>query len=164
VTAVVLRDTSYACEKARSEALRKRTRPDAGEIDASPQSLAARSETRLHRSARYKNADVHVSVTRTRTAPDRPIEIATIAGEEMLRWLQDIDGFEGLLMLSNEAEGTTLALTFWESREVADRHRAARMQFRDRVTATVNVQVEETVDYEVTFAHFGSGMAAETRK
>jgi heme-degrading monooxygenase HmoA len=101
---------------------------------------------------------VHVSVTRTKGSPDEPIEIATIAGEEMLRWLQDIRGFEGLLVLSNEADGTTLVLTFWESRAVADRHRAARMQLRDRVTATVNVRVEETVDYEVTFAHLGSEM------
>jgi hypothetical protein len=59
-----------------------------------------------------------------------------------------------------EAEGITLALTFWESREVADRHRPARMRFRDRVTAAVNVQVEEAVDYEVTFAHLEPRMAA----
>lgn len=43
---------------------------------------------------------------------------------------------------------------------MADRHRPARMRFRDRVTAAVNVQVEETVDYEVTFAHLGPRMAA----
>jgi hypothetical protein len=99
---------------------------------------------------------VHVTLTRTRSALPQPIEIATIAGEEMLRWLQQIDGFQGLLMLSNEAEGITLALSFWESGEIAERHRAARIQFRDRVTAAVNVQVEETVDYEVTFAHLAS--------
>lgn len=99
---------------------------------------------------------MHVSLTRTRSAPDEPIEIATIAGEEMLPWLREIEGFEGLLMLSNETDGTTLVLTFWESQEVAERHRAARMQFRDRVTAAVNVEVEETVGYEVTFADLGS--------
>jgi heme-degrading monooxygenase HmoA len=107
---------------------------------------------------RYKTTGVHVSVTRTTASPDQPLEVATIAGEEMLPWLQGIQGFEGLLMLSNE-DGTTLVLTFWESQEVADRHRAARMQFRDRVTAAVNVQVEETVGYEVTFAHLGPQMA-----
>jgi heme-degrading monooxygenase HmoA len=101
---------------------------------------------------------VHVSVTRTRDLSDQPIEVATIAGEEMLPWLRQIDGFEGLVMLSNEADGTTLVLSFWKSRELADRHREARMQFRDRVTATVNVEVEETVDYEVTFAHLESPM------
>jgi heme-degrading monooxygenase HmoA len=98
---------------------------------------------------------VHVSVTRTKTSPDQPIEIATIAGEEMLPWLQEIQGFEGLLMLSSQTEGTTLVLTFWESREIAEQHRAARMQFRDRITAAVDVQVQETADYEVTFAHLG---------
>jgi hypothetical protein len=101
---------------------------------------------------------VHVSVTRTTGSLDQPIEIATIAGEEMLPWLRGIQGFEGLLMLSNDA-GVTLVLTFWESLEVAERHRVARMKFRDRITATVNVQVEETVDYEVTFAHLGPRIA-----
>jgi hypothetical protein len=32
------------------------------------------------------------------------------------------------------------------------------MDIRDRVTAAVSVHVEETVDYEVTFAHFGPHM------
>jgi hypothetical protein len=95
---------------------------------------------------------VHVSVTRTKDLLGQPLEIATIAGEEMLRWLEPIDGFEGLLMLSNE-DGTTLVLTFWQSAEVAEEHLAARMRLRDRVTETVNVEVQETTDYEVTFAH-----------
>lgn len=101
---------------------------------------------------------MHVTVTRTKDSSDQPIEVATIAGEEMLPWLQQIQGFEGLLMLSNEADGTTLVLSFWESAEVAEEHRAARMAFRDRVTSTVDVQVEETVDFEVTFAHLDSPM------
>jgi hypothetical protein len=99
---------------------------------------------------------VYVSLTTTRSAPDEPIEIATIAGEEMLPWFREIEGFEGLLMLSNEANGTTLALVFWESEEIAERHRASRMAFRDRVTAAANVEVQDTVGYEVTFAHLGS--------
>jgi heme-degrading monooxygenase HmoA len=96
---------------------------------------------------------MYVTVTKTKDPSNQPIDIATIAGEEMLPWLRQIRGFEGLLMLSNEAEGTTLVLSFWESREVAEEHREARAQFRDRVTAAVSVHVEETVDYEVTFAH-----------
>src|SRR6267142_1421712 len=95
---------------------------------------------------------MHVSLTRVATA-DQPIDNATIVAEEMLRWFREMEGFEGLLMLSKE--GTTLGLTFWQSREVADRHRVARMQFRDRMTSAAGVQVEETVDYDVTFAHLG---------
>jgi hypothetical protein len=102
---------------------------------------------------------VYVSLTRVSTA-DEPIQNATIVAEEMARWLRDIDGFEGLLMLSRE--GTTVGLTFWESREVAERHRVVRMQFLERMTSVAGVQVEETVDYDVTFAHLGPLMLGST--
>jgi hypothetical protein len=103
---------------------------------------------------------VHVSLTRVSTS-NQPIENATIVGAEMLRWFRESEGFEGLLMLSTE--GTTLALTFWESRDVAERHRVARIRFRDRMTSTAGVRVEETVDYEVTFAHLGPLMTDSDR-
>jgi hypothetical protein len=98
---------------------------------------------------------VYVSVTRTHDPLDQPIEYATIAGQEMLPWLRQIEGFVGLLVLSNE-DGSTIVLAFWESREVAERHQAARMQFRDRITSAVNVQVQDTVGYELTFADVGA--------
>jgi hypothetical protein len=93
---------------------------------------------------------MYVSLTRVKTA-DQPIENATIVAEEMLRWFREMEGFEGLLMLSQE--GTTLGITFWQSREVAERHLVSRMQFRDRMSSAAGVEVEETVDYEVTFSH-----------
>jgi hypothetical protein len=93
-----------------------------------------------------------VSVTRVSTG-DVPLDNAPIVAQEMMRWFRETEGFEGLLFLSRE--GTTLGLTFWESREVAERHRTARMQFRDRMMAAAGVQVESTDDYEVTFADLG---------
>jgi hypothetical protein len=99
---------------------------------------------------------MHVTVTRTRGSTDQPIGVATLAGEEMIPWLRQIKGFEGLLMLSNESEGTTLVISFWESREVAEEHRVARAEFRERITATVDVHVEDVTDYELTFADLGT--------
>jgi hypothetical protein len=96
--------------------------------------------------------DVYVSLTRVSTS-EQPTGNATIIAQEMNRWFRETDGFEGLLFLTKE--GTTLALTFWNDREVAERQRASRMQFRDRVTDVAGVKVEETVDYEVSFAHIG---------
>jgi len=92
---------------------------------------------------------VFVTLTRVSTS-DQPIENATIVGEEMVRWLHDIDGFAGFLMLSRE--GTSIGLSFWKSREIAERHRVARMEFIDRMTSVADVQVEEVLDFEVTFA------------
>ena len=56
---------------------------------------------------------MHVTVTTTLGPPDQPLEVARIAGEEMLPWLREIDGFNGLLMLSDESHGRTLVVTFW---------------------------------------------------
>ena len=90
-----------------------------------------------------------VSLTRVKTS-DQPVGNATIVAEEMVRWLREIEGFHGMLMLSRE--GTTLGLTFWESREIAERHRVPRMQFVERMTAVAGVEIEEILDYDVTFA------------
>ena len=95
---------------------------------------------------------MYVALTSANTG-DQPSENATIVAEEMYRWLRETEGFEGLLFLSRE--GTTLGLTFWESREIAERHQASRMQFRDRMLSTAGVGIGETVDYEVTFARLG---------
>ncbi len=97
-----------------------------------------------------------MTVTTTRGPREQPIGVATLAGEEMTPWLREIDGFEGLLMLSNEADGTTLVVTFWRSREVANEHRAARERFRDSITSAVGVEVVDVSDYELTFADLGS--------
>jgi heme-degrading monooxygenase HmoA len=99
---------------------------------------------------------VHVTVTTTKGAPGQPREVATLAGEAMLPWLAQIEGFEGLLMMTNESEGTTLVITLWESHEVAEEHRAARAEFRDRITSTVDVRVESVAEYDLTFADLGS--------
>jgi len=95
---------------------------------------------------------VHVTLTRVSTG-DQPISTATIVGEEMHQWLRDLEGFEGFLMLSRE--GTTLGLTFWKSAEIAERYRATRDEFRQRMTSVVGVQIEEVVDYELTFGQLG---------
>ena len=102
---------------------------------------------------------MYVSFTRVNTA-DQPTENAVIVAEEMLRWLRDIEGFDGLLIVSRE--GTTLGLTFWESREVADRHRVARMQFLERMTSVAGVEVEETSEFEVALAELGPRLTSSS--
>ena len=98
---------------------------------------------------------MHVTLTRVTTG-DQPIATATIVGEEMLRWLRDLEGFVGSLMLSRE--GTTLNLTFWESSEVAESHRAVRGEFRERITGVAGVEIQEVEELEVTFAHLAALM------
>jgi hypothetical protein len=92
---------------------------------------------------------VFVTLTRAKTS-EHPIEDATIVAEEMERWLCDLEGFEGFVVLSRK--GTSIGLTFWESHEVAERYGALRSQFRERILTIAGVEIEEVVDYQLTYA------------
>ena len=98
-----------------------------------------------------------VTATTADTAGES-IENTAVVAEEMERWLREIEGFEGFLMLAGEQK--TVGLSFWASREVAQRHSLARTQFRERMLSMAGVQIEEIVNYEVAFARLGPGFVA----
>ena len=64
--------------------------------------------------------------------------------------LRETDGFRGFMMLARE--GRAVGLSFWESREAAERQDYSRSQFRERMLAVANVRIEDVVDYEVVFS------------
>ena len=96
---------------------------------------------------------MHVTLTRV-DAGDQPLSNATIVGEEMHRWLRDLDGFLGMVVIARE--GSALGLTFWESREIAERYRTTRDEFRQRMIGVAGVEIEEVVDYELMFAELAA--------
>jgi hypothetical protein len=95
---------------------------------------------------------MHATVTMTQGSNEDMAQLAVMAGEAMVTWLRDIDGFHGLVMLTSQAAGTTHVINFWESEEVARRHRVARMKLGERITATLNIKVQHTESYDVSFA------------
>ena len=80
---------------------------------------------------------------------DEPAENAKIVGEEMLGWLDGVEGFEGMMILYKE--GTSVGLTFWESRELAERSLSLRMEFLGRMLNVANVEVESVEGFDVVF-------------
>ena len=100
---------------------------------------------------------MYVTVT-TADTTGQPIENAPLVAEEMERWLRETEGFEGFLMLAGEEKA--IGLAFWASREVAERHRFARTQFRERMLSIADVRIEGVADYEVVFARLGPGLLA----
>ena len=95
---------------------------------------------------------MHATLTTTRGSNEDMAGLAVMAGEAMVEWLRDIDGFHGLVMLTDQETGTTRVIGFWESEEVARRHRAARLRLGGHITATLNIEVHETESYDVSFA------------
>ena len=43
-------------------------------------------------------------------------DTGTVAGQAVLPWLEDLDGFRGMMILTDEAQEKARVLTFWESR------------------------------------------------
>jgi len=109
---------------------------------------------RLDRTPCERSA-VHVSVT-TVTTGDQPIENATIIAQEMAGWLEGVDGFQGLIVLSQE--GRSLGLTFWDSEELAEKNRPVRLEFLERIMRIADVKLEDMSYYDVMFATVGEGL------
>jgi hypothetical protein len=100
---------------------------------------------------------VHVTVTTTDN-PDDSLENSVAVGEEMERWLRDLEGFEGLVVLVSE--GKALGLAFWETRELAERHSAIRAEFRERMLTIAGATIEDVSEYELAFARLGPALAS----
>ena len=98
-----------------------------------------------------------VNLTRVRTSDQTAEDVPRLVAEEMERWLREIDGYEGFLML--ECEDTAVGLTFWRSREVAERHRRPRLEFRDRMIAIAGGEIEETIELEVAYARLPTSLS-----
>jgi hypothetical protein len=95
---------------------------------------------------------VYATLTTTKGNTEDMLETGAVVGEALHTWLGAISGFEGMVLMCNEETGVTHLVSLWASPEVAAKHEHARRQFRDRITATVDVEVQETVGYEVAFA------------
>ena len=78
-------------------------------------------------------------------------ETARFVGETMEPWMRDFEGYEGLLILTDQASGTARMITFWESQRAAEQSRHGRLTMRDRLSETIGVQVEGTEPFEVAF-------------
>ena len=76
-------------------------------------------------------------------------EAAAVAADAALPWLEDLDGFRGMLILTDEDRERARVLTFWTTREAAERSAATRQGLRDRMAETVGMEVESSENYVV---------------
>jgi hypothetical protein len=76
---------------------------------------------------------------------------AKLAGEAMLEWLRDFEGYQGLLILADQEAGVVRIITLWETREAAERSEHSRRQVRERMVATAEGEIESVDLYEAVF-------------
>lgn len=73
-----------------------------------------------------------------------------VAGEAVFPWLRELDGFRGVMILTDEAREHAKVVTLWASPEHAERSRSSRESMRDRMAATVGMTVESTEAFVVS--------------
>jgi hypothetical protein len=77
---------------------------------------------------------------------------ARMASEAMLSWLQQIDGYRGLLVLVDEDAGSACFVTFWENADVVEKTRTSRASLRDQMAATAGAEVLGTEEFTVAYS------------
>lgn len=90
-----------------------------------------------------------VSLTTVRGGDASVGETARMAAESMLEWLRQFDGYKGLLVLGDPESGAARIMTFWDSRESADRSARSRTQVRESMVEAAGVELESVELYEV---------------
>ena len=87
-------------------------------------------------------------VTTFEGAPDRVDELARYAAERVLPALSELDGFNGLLRLTERQKGMVLAVSLWETEEAMRASEEAVDQIRSEAASETIAGVDR---YEVTF-------------
>lgn len=88
-------------------------------------------------------------MTTVRGAGSEVGETARMAAESMVSWLQEFDGYCGLLVLADQESGTARIMTLWESRQALERTERSRTQVRESMVAAAGAEIESVERYEI---------------
>jgi hypothetical protein len=76
-------------------------------------------------------------------------EGAKMAAEALLPWVQQFDGYRGIVVLSNGESGKAHFLTFWEDEHALQKSEFGRAQVREQMAKTAGVEIESVQAYDV---------------
>jgi hypothetical protein len=76
-------------------------------------------------------------------------EISRLASEAVDTWLQEYDGYCGLIVFTDEPGGRSRVITLWETPEAEETARTARGAMRDQLAATAGMSVDDFGVWEV---------------
>ena len=76
-------------------------------------------------------------------------EMSRLASEAVDTWLQEYDGYRGLIVFTDEKARRSRVITLWESPEAEETARSARGAMRDQLAATAGMSVDDFGVWEV---------------
>lgn len=101
------------------------------------------------RPARLSFDAVYASVTTVRGAgPDVGVT-AKMAADSMLSWLQEFEGYCGMVILASAETGSARFVTLWEDLDALERSERGRAAVRESMIATAGAELESVERFEV---------------
>lgn len=76
-------------------------------------------------------------------------DVGRMTGEAMEAWLRDLDGYRGLILLTDEPGQQAHVITLWDTREAEQASRVVRAAIRDKLAATVGMEVTGMEPFDV---------------
>jgi hypothetical protein len=70
--------------------------------------------------------------------------------EALLPWLGQFDGYCGMIVLTDGANGRAHFVTFWEDEDALKRSAQGRQQVREQMAKTAGAEIESSHPYVVT--------------
>ena len=92
---------------------------------------------------------MYASMSTVRGAAEGMAEIGRMAGEAMEGWLRAYDGYRGVIVLTNEGGEQAHVITLWATREAEQSSRSTRAEMRDKLAATVGMEVVGMAPYDM---------------
>jgi hypothetical protein len=99
--------------------------------------------------ARLSFEAVFASVTTVRGAGPEVGVTAKMAADSMLTWLQEFEGYCGLVILTSAETGSARFVTLWEDLDALERSERGRAAVRESMIATAGAELESVERYEV---------------
>ena len=101
------------------------------------------------RATRLSFEAVFASVTTVRGAGPEVGVTAKMAADSMLTWLQEFEGYCGLVILTSAETGSARFVTLWENLDALERSERGRAAVRESMIATAGAELESVERYEV---------------
>jgi hypothetical protein len=74
---------------------------------------------------------------------------AGMAGDALLPWVRQFDGYRGMIILADPENGVARFTTFWDDEEALRRSEHGRAQVREQMAKTAGVEIESVQAYNV---------------
>ena len=76
-------------------------------------------------------------------------DIATMAGESLLPWIRQFEGYKGFMVIADAESGAAHFMTLWDSKEALERSAHSRAQVREQLAKTAGAEIASAGAYRV---------------